>query len=230
MHHLPPVRAIAIDVLGTLVDEPAALRATIAAMIVAAPASDPGAVESHRARWEGLIAVEQGRIARGERPYADADLLDAEAARDLLRRIGGSDARARASTVGDRLTPWPDAAAGIRLLARRHPVFGLSNATTTTLNALARRADLAWTRALSAADARAYKPAPEVYRLASDAAGVAPHDVLMVAAHAWDLRAAQAVGMRTAYVRRPVGDPPRPDDAFDGEFDTIAELADALAG
>ena len=29
--------------------------------------------------------------------------------------------------------------------------------------------------------------------------------LLMVAAHAWDLRGAQAVGMRTAYVERPVG-------------------------
>ena len=52
----------------------------------------------------------------------------------------------------------------------------------------------------------------------------------MVAAHAWDLRGAQAVGMRTAYVRRPVGDPPRDTDTFDWQFDNLHELASALCG
>jgi 2-haloacid dehalogenase len=37
----------------------------------------------------------------------------------------------------------------------------------------------------------------------------------MVAAHAWDLRAAAQAGMRTAYVARPDGDPPADTDAFD---------------
>ena len=47
----------------------------------------------------------------------------------------------------------------------------------------------------------------------------------MVAAHAWDLRGAQAIGMRTAYVQRPVGDPPRPTDSFDVHTESLEELA-----
>ena len=50
----------------------------------------------------------------------------------------------------------------------------------------------------------------------------------MVAAHAWDLRGAQAVGMRAAYVQRPVGDPPTGADAFEGWFGGLDELATAL--
>lgn len=50
----------------------------------------------------------------------------------------------------------------------------------------------------------------------------------MVAAHAWDLRGAQAVGMRTAYVKRPVGDPPRETDTFNWRSNSLDELADAL--
>ena len=47
----------------------------------------------------------------------------------------------------------------------------------------------------------------------------------MVAAHAWDLRGAQAVGMRTAYVERPVGDPPSTTDSFDLYAPNLDDLA-----
>lgn len=97
-------------------------------------------------------------------------------------------------------------------LARRFPVLGLSNASRATLLRLNAYAGLRWHQALSAEDARAHKPAPEVYQLAIDAAGCPPERVLKVAAHAWDLRGAQTVGMRTAYVQRPVGDPPKRTD------------------
>ena len=50
----------------------------------------------------------------------------------------------------------------------------------------------------------------------------------MVAARAWDLRGAQGVGMRTAYVQRPVGDPPNSSDAFDGRFDGLDGLIATL--
>jgi DNA-binding transcriptional ArsR family regulator len=36
-----------------------------------------------------------------------------------------------------------------------------------------------------------------------------------------DLRGAQAAGMRSAYVHRPVGDPPTGSDDFDGRFDEL---------
>ncbi|WP_198037069.1 hypothetical protein [Nocardia sp. BMG51109] len=49
-----------------------------------------------------------------------------------------------------------------------------------------------------------------------------------MAAHAWDLRGAQAVGMRTVYVRRPVGDPLTSSDVFDGRFDGLDDLVTAL--
>jgi 2-haloacid dehalogenase len=36
------------------------------------------------------------------------------------------------------------------------------------------------------------------------------------------------MGMRTAYVRRPVGDPPTSSDAFDWRFDGLDEMVTAL--
>ncbi len=50
----------------------------------------------------------------------------------------------------------------------------------------------------------------------------------MVAAHAWDLRGAQALGLRTAYVQRPVGDPPLATDSFDYHTASLADLVAAI--
>ncbi len=57
---------------------------------------------------------------------------------------------------------------------------------------------------------------------------------MMVAAHKGDLRAAQAVGFRTAYVPRPLEHGPgvevdrRPDPAFDVTAQDFLELAEKL--
>jgi 2-haloacid dehalogenase len=135
---------------------------------------------------------------------------------------------ARLATAGQRLPAWDDSVAGLERLAQRFPVVGLSNASRTALLRLDAHAGLRWHQALSAEAVLAYKPAPEVYRLAVDTAGCAPERVLMVAAHAWDLRGAQAAGIRTAYVRRPAGDPPTSSDVFDGRFGGLDQLVGVL--
>ncbi|MPY51286.1 HAD-IA family hydrolase [Streptomyces sp. K1PN6] len=97
-----------------------------------------------------------------------------------------------------------------------------------TVPGLNAHAGLGFQQALSSETVLACKPAPEVYQLAIDTAGCPPERVLMVAAHAWGLRGAQATGMRTAYVQRPVGDPPASSDVFDWRFDGLGELITAL--
>jgi 2-haloacid dehalogenase len=48
-----------------------------------------------------------------------------------------------------------------------------------------------------------YKPHEDTYRMVLDDLGVQPGEVLMVAAHAWDLAGAKNVGLQTAFVQRP---------------------------
>ncbi|MDZ8119484.1 haloacid dehalogenase type II [Pontiella agarivorans] len=50
---------------------------------------------------------------------------------------------------------------------------------------------------------RKYKPHPDAYRMVLDDLGLQPEDVLMVAAHAWDLAGADNVGLQTAFIARP---------------------------
>ena len=87
---------------------------------------------------------------------------------------------------------------------------------------------------ITAENARRYKPAPEVYRTAVGLLGLSPGQVMMVAAHNYDLRAAQAQGLRTAFVPRPTeyGPGQTTDLAPEGNWDVVArdflDLAEKL--
>jgi 2-haloacid dehalogenase len=223
----PEFDALVFDVLGTLVDEPAGIRAGIRELDPSLNESD---VERLLALWQRHIEVEQGRIVDGVRPYPAGDVLDREAA-ELVADAAGIDDPAAVTVLAmsaRRLPPWPDTIAGLARLAGRFPLIGLSNASRTALLGLNAHAGLRWHQALSAQEVRTYKPDPAIYRLAVDVSGRPPERLLMVAAHAWDLRGAQAVGLRTAYVERPVGDPPTASDRFDIEVGGLSELATRL--
>ncbi|MDX3802221.1 haloacid dehalogenase type II [Streptomyces sp. AK04-3B] len=221
------IDAIVFDVLGTLVDEPAGIRAGIRALD---PSLDDPRIEQLSLLWQQHIAREQRRILDGGRPYLTSDVLDREVARLVADAAGIDEPTAVAALAlsGRQLPPWPDTVAGLARLAERFPLIGLSNASRTALLGLNSHAGLRWHQALSAEDARTYKPDPAVYRLAVTASGRPAERLLMVATHAWDLRAAQGLGLRTAYVTRPVGDPPTSSDRFDLHADDLADLADQL--
>ncbi|MEU8566173.1 haloacid dehalogenase type II [Streptomyces cyaneofuscatus] len=222
------IEVAVFDVLGTMVDQPGGLRTAIRE---AFPAADEAAADRLLADWEEHVAHEQRRIANGERPYANSTVLDSEA----VERVAGDtgltdpDALRRLATASQRLAPWEDSVTGLAALARLFPVIGLTNAARADLLRLNAHTGLRWHQALSAEDARAFKPLKAVYQLAVDTAACPPERTVMIAAHAWDLRGAQALGMRTAYVHRPGGDPPKDTDTFDWRADSLEELAAELA-
>ena len=99
---------------------------------------------------------------------------------------------------------------------------------------MAKYAGLPWDAALSSELAGHYKPDREVYQMAADLLGLEPGQVMMVAAHQGDLRAARSVGLRTAFVFRPLEngrDRERtvtPDPSFDIVAKDFNDLADQL--
>jgi 2-haloacid dehalogenase len=58
-------------------------------------------------------------------------------------------------------------------------------------------------RILSIAEVSRFKPARQTYELAANSLQVGPREILMVAAHPWDLMGAAAAGCQTAFIRRP---------------------------
>ncbi|MGV9677756.1 haloacid dehalogenase type II [Nocardia sp. NPDC003482] len=123
-----------------------------------------------------------------------------------------------------RLDPWPDTVAGLHRLRTRYLLATLSNADVSAVVQITRHADLPWHAVFTAEMANAFKPDPRTYHLAATYLGLPPADIMMVACHKYDIRAAAALGFRTAFVARPYeyGDITLADTEFSEEFDINA--------
>jgi len=102
------------------------------------------------------------------------------------------------------------------------------------LTNMAKYAGLPWNCILSAELFGHYKPDPEVYLGAAKLLGPAPAQVMMVAAHNYDLRAARSEGWHTAFVPRPTEYGPgqttdlAPEEAWDVVARDFVDLAEKL--
>ncbi len=133
-----------------------------------------------------------------------------------------------------RLDPWPDSVRGLSRLKERFIITTLSNGNVSLLTNMAKRAGLPWDCVISAELFRHYKPDPQPYLGCADLLDVPPDQLMLVAAHPGDLRAARGAGLMTGYVVRPLeyGPDQRPHRMDDGEFDFTAtdflDLAEQL--
>ena len=152
---------------------------------------------------------------------------------DVVRVLSEAD-RDNFNRAWHRLQPWPDSVSGLTRLKTRYVLSTLSNGNVALLVNMAKHSGLPWDAVLSSELAKHYKPDPEVYLTAADLLGLEPEEVMMVAAHKGDLRAAAALGLKTAYVPRPdeYGPDREIDTTPDPDFDVVAtdfnDLADKL--
>jgi 2-haloacid dehalogenase len=187
--------------------------------------------------WRSRYAPSMERVRRGEIPWTKLDDLHHASLEELLGEFGietlSEEEKDHMNTVWHRLDPWPDAIEGLTRLKESYVIAPLSNGNVALLVDMAKRAGLPWDLILSAELARHYKPDPEAYLLAPDLLDLRPEEVMMVAAHTDDLHAAQANGLRTAYVPRPLefgpgGGVDPPDTSFDLVASDFIELGRRL--
>jgi 2-haloacid dehalogenase len=225
------VRALVFDVFGTLVDWRSGVGDSFRANAVS---GDPYELaDAWRARYRPILA----EVNEGSRPWGDFDDLHRVTLEDLLteRDVELSvEQRRRLVATWHRLDPWPDVRAGLEALRAQRTVAMLSNGHVALLVDLARHGDLRFDCVLSAELARAYKPAPEAYLTAARLLRVQPAELMLVAAHPWDLDGARGAGLRTAFVDRPLeygeGSAAREDPDADESVGDLLELAGRLAG
>jgi 2-haloacid dehalogenase len=226
---MPDIKALTFDVFGTVVDwrsaivrEGKALRADV----------DWG---SFADAWRRLYRPTIERVTRGEMPWATFDELQRLMLEQVLEgcRVAGltEDRKTRLSTVWQRLDPWPDVAPGLLRLKERFVVCALSNGSVWQLISLAKHGRLPWDAIFSVELFRAYKPDARVYLGACELLQLRPEQVMMVAAHVYDLQAAKANGLRTAFVSRPDewGTGAGAEQPEAGEFDLHASSLENLA-
>jgi 2-haloacid dehalogenase len=107
------------------------------------------------------------------------------------------------------LQPYPDVDSALDRLGDEYKLVGLSNGDPDMLNAVRPNFETELDGVVSVADAGAYKPHRASYDLCCDEFDVAPHEVVFVTSHTFDLVGAKAVGMRGAFLNRhenPYGD------------------------
>src|SRR5216683_8011595 len=157
--------------------------------------------------WRGLYQPAMEEVRSGRRPWAKLDELHRESLVRLLGDfgiIGVSPAEIdHLNHAWHRLDPWPDAVPGLTRLKQRFTLATLSNGNIALMVDMAKRAGLPWDCILGAETARAYKPMPQAYLASCKHLGLPPAQVMMVAAHNGDLKAAKAQGLATAFVPRP---------------------------
>jgi 2-haloacid dehalogenase len=196
---VPVPRALLFDVFGTLVDWRGSL------LDLATPLAEGADWPSLLDDWRRAYRPALDRV-RAEPGWRDLDAVQRATLDDVLARHGiDLDARARDALVQGwhRLRPWPDVRGGLDRLRRGPVTATLSNGHVALLVELLRHGDLRVDAVLSAELAGSYKPDPVVYRRAAELLRCPLRDTAMVAAHADDLQAAAALGLRPVFVRRP---------------------------
>ena len=180
-------------------------------------------------RWRAGYRPAMQRVRSGDLPWMNIDTLHRLILDAMLPEFGlagASDAEVdHLNRAWHRLDPWPDAIEGLKRLRRRYLIATLSNGNLSLLTRMAKRAGLPWDCIISAELFRHYKPDPETYLGTAALLGVAAHELMLVAAHPDDLRAARALGCRTAYVPRPLefGPDQSLPPVATGEFDLVAD-------
>ena len=159
-------------------------------------------------RWRAGYGPSMDRVRKGSLPWMKLDALHRLILDGLLQEFhidGLNEAeKDQWNQVWHRLAPWPDAVAGLTRLRQKFILATLSNGNVSLLVEMAKNAGLPWDTVLSAELFHHYKPDREVYLGAAGLLGCKPGELMMVAAHSGDLKAAASCGLRTAFVARPL--------------------------
>lgn len=129
--------------------------------------------------------------------------------------------RAAAVKAWHHMLAWPDVANALQRLRGKYEVIVLANGTTRLQLDLVQSSGLDFDLLLSSQLLGHTKPEPKMYLKALDLVQAEPKEAVMVAAHAYDLRAARAVGMRTIYIHRTTEDPHESTDRIKAEVDAF---------
>ena len=237
-HRSQAMKALLFDVFGTVVD----WRGSIIAEGTALNQRKGLTIDWSQFAddWRAGYVPHMLKVRRGELPWTNIDGLHRMILESLRSKYDLSSFSEpeleHLNKVWHRLKPWPDTVNGLTRLKSKFLIATLSNGNVSLLANMAKNARLPWDVVLSAELFKTYKPDLTVYQSAAKLLGLTTKEVMMVAAHASDLQAAQEAGLKTAYVHRPFERGPGDDGKGHRQpaenlknFDYIAENFNDLA-
>jgi 2-haloacid dehalogenase len=228
MSDISAVKALVFDVFGTVVDWRTSLINDFTKW------SETRGVKADWTAlvdgWRAVYTASMDEVRRHpERGYVILDMLHRRSLEKLVEQQGIkglTDADLHHLTMGwHRLHPWPDSVAGLARLKTKYIISPLSNGNVALLTNMAKFGGHPWDLIMSAELFEHYKPDPETYLGAAKLLCLRPEQVMMVAAHNGDLKAAQSHGLKTAFVARPTEYGPLQNRDFEatGDWDIVAK-------
>jgi 2-haloacid dehalogenase len=199
---LSGIKALAFDTGGTVLDWHSGIRTML---------TEAGTRHGIARDWEAITNSYRRRSLRRmtnqTSPGFNIDDVHREVLDELIAEhdlVAFSDAeRASIARHWHSLDAWPDFPAALARLRSRHVVVSFTILSVALIIDTARRNKLHWDAVISCEMLDVYKPLPQAYQRAAKLLQLAPHEILMVACHNFDLDAARRVGYRTCFVHRP---------------------------
>ena len=201
---LARVNCLTFDIFGTVMDLSGSLAGPAGEFLAAHGSEMTG--EAFYAEWRERQRIEQYQdnlLMLGHSGYLETCRrafvyclkkhnvsYTAEAVREFMK-------------VYKYLQPYGDAIEGLRSLAGRYKLVALSNGEQWYLEELlGSNVPVRFDAIISVDQVGAFKPSPGIYRKAVQRLRCEPGEIMMVAAHAFDILGAQACGFKAAYVNR----------------------------
>jgi len=226
------VTTLTFDIFGTVLDLAGSLTPPLKELLKECGASETLHAEDVWGQWRHRQRIEQYQDNLLMLSHSGYLAVKRRALLYTLRTLGVDfqkeqiDEFMKAYQV---LTPFQDALDGLARLATRYNLVMLSNGEQSYLEHLATtRIKINFQKILSAESVGTFKPHPAVYRFAARELRLEPHQIMMIAAHSFDILGARHSGYRGAYVNR--YDLPYDETEYRPDFITrdFRELCDIL--
>ncbi len=198
------VRWLAFDVFGTVMDLTGSLSGPVGDFLRAHGSVMSG--EAFYADWRDRQRVEQYQdnlLMLGHSGYLET------CRRAFIYCLKKHDVSYTEESVREfmkvyqGLQPFGDAVEGLRRLSGSYGLVALSNGEQWYLEKLlGNNVPITFDVIISVDQVGAFKPSPGIYRKAVQRLGCEPGEIMMVAAHSFDILGAQACGFKAAYVNR----------------------------
>ena len=226
----PTIKAVFFDFMGTCLD-------WHSSVVQALPSAIPRAEASKLAlEWRQQYFRENStRVSQNLNPE-DIDITLARSLEVVLARFPAHSPHFDDQTKSHLIrawhsqTAWPEVSNAIQSLRNQLglEVFVHANGTTRLQLDLTSSSGLDFDMLFSSQLLGVYKPSREAYEKALELVQLQAEEVVLVAAHAYDLRGAKACGLRTVYVHRWTDDVDEDMEAVKTEFDAFLENMDDL--
>lgn len=227
-----PLKAVLFDFMGTCLDWHSSV------LRVFPPTVPTDEASSLALRWRQKYFHLNDSHVKNNQPVEPFDCTLSKALEHVLSHEFShlnlhfdTDARHKAVRAFHNQKAWPDVSPALQALrAAGFETFVHANGSTRLQLDIVASSHLTseFDMLFSSELLRLYMPDPEAYRKVLQLIDAQPHEVIKVAAHAWDLRGAKEVGIKTVYIRRWTDDIEEDMEALKEEFDVFLEGMEEL--